>query len=149
MEIQLEKKTQQGIFVHEVYMKKTTINENLNLLKGCIVEKVSEQNDQLLIVFSNKTEVTASYWRVVSSGTRISNFDQNQKYGLQKEINAVEELGKIISGEALTAAFLEVDTGDLEFTMGNNKRLRLFNFTGYEVWEISFPDGSGEYSNYT
>jgi len=128
-------------------MKKTIINENLNSLKGCTVEKVTEENDQVLIVFSNKTEVTASYWRVISTETRISNFDQNQKYGLEKEIKAVEELGKIISGEQITTAILERDTGDLEFIMGN-KKLRLFNFTGYEVWEISFPDGTGEYSNY-
>jgi hypothetical protein len=24
----------------------------------------------------------------------------------------------------------------------------VFNFTGYEVWEIHFPDGTGEYSPY-
>ncbi len=23
-----------------------------------------------------------------------------------------------------------------------------FNFTGYEVWEFRFPDGTGELSNY-
>jgi hypothetical protein len=128
-------------------MKKTTINENLNSLKGSTIEKVTEENGQVSIVFSNKTKVTAAYWRVVRAGMRISNFDQDQKYGLQTEIKAVEELGKIISGEHITAANLEGDTGDLEFIMGD-KKLRLFNFTGYEVWEINFPDGTGEYSNY-
>lgn len=128
-------------------MKKRTINENLNLLKGCTVENIAEENNQVSIVFSNKTEVVASYWRAVSAGIRISSFDQNQKYGLAKEIKAVEELSKIISGETITDATLEEDTGDIELVMGA-KKLQIFNFTGYEVWEISFPDGTGEYSNY-
>ena len=25
---------------------------------------------------------------------------------------------------------------------------QVFNFTSYEVWEICFPNGTGEYSNY-
>jgi len=27
-------------------------------------------------------------------------------------------------------------------------KLQILNFTGYEIWEIRFPDGTGEYSNY-
>jgi hypothetical protein len=40
------------------------------------------------------------------------------------------------------------ETGDLLFNFTNDVKLQVLNFTGYEIWQISFPDGTGEYSNY-
>jgi hypothetical protein len=45
-------------------------------------------------------------------------------------------------------ARLDREIGDLFFEFVDNIKLQVFNFTGYEIWEISFPDGPGEYSNY-
>lgn len=39
-------------------------------------------------------------------------------------------------------------TGDLIFSFEPNVELQVFNLTGYEDWEIHFPDGTGEYSNF-
>ncbi len=40
------------------------------------------------------------------------------------------------------------ETGDLRFTISGEFILEAFNFTGYEIWELTFSDGTGEYSNY-
>jgi hypothetical protein len=45
-------------------------------------------------------------------------------------------------------AKLESESGDLLFEFSDNIKFRVFNFTGYEVREIRFFDGSGQYSNY-
>jgi hypothetical protein len=39
-------------------------------------------------------------------------------------------------------------TGDLHFRFGIEVTLHVFNFTGFEIWEVRFPDGTGELSNY-
>jgi hypothetical protein len=39
------------------------------------------------------------------------------------------------------------ETGDLVFEFSGGLKLQILNITGYEVWEIHFPDGTGDYSN--
>lgn len=39
-------------------------------------------------------------------------------------------------------------TGDLLFEFAENITLQVLNFTSYEIREIHFPNGTGEYSNY-
>jgi hypothetical protein len=36
----------------------------------------------------------------------------------------------------------------LVFDFDGGIALQVFNFTGYEIWEMHFPDGAVEYSNY-
>jgi hypothetical protein len=43
---------------------------------------------------------------------------------------------------------LDKETGDLLLQFSEDIKLQAFGFSSYEVWEISFPDGSGEYSNH-
>jgi hypothetical protein len=43
---------------------------------------------------------------------------------------------------------LDKETGDVLLQFTENKKLQILAFTGYEVWEISFPGGAGEHSNY-
>jgi hypothetical protein len=40
------------------------------------------------------------------------------------------------------------ETGDLLLTFTGDTKLRILNVTGYEIWEVRFPDGTGEYSNF-
>lgn len=40
------------------------------------------------------------------------------------------------------------ETGDLIFDFTGNIKLQVLNFTGYEIWEITFPNGTGELSNF-
>ena len=38
--------------------------------------------------------------------------------------------------------------GDLIVIFDETTKLQVLNLTGYEVWTIKFPDGTGQYSNY-
>jgi hypothetical protein len=101
------------------------------------------------LLFGNGSKLRADYWRIICEGKAgMSSFDHKQKYGLPAPINAIEELEEQLRDTTVTDARLDRETGDLLFQFANNIKLQVLNFTGYEVWEISFPDGSGEYSNY-
>ena len=89
------------------------------------------------------------YWRVIEGGkSTISSFDHRQKYGLPERIDAIKALGQVLNGKLVTSASADFETGDLRFEFGSDLRLQVFNFTGYEIWEMKFPDGTGQYSNY-
>jgi len=101
------------------------------------------------LLFGNGSRLRAEYWRVIENGKAgISSFDHNQQYGLPAPIDAIKQLQEQLQDKTVTDARLDGETGDLLFQFADNVKLQVFNFTGYEIWEISFPDGSGEYSNY-
>jgi hypothetical protein len=107
----------------------------------------SEVSVQLL--FANGTRLRADYWRVIKHGTAsTSSFDHERQYGLPAPIDAVEELKGHLADKVLIDARLEKQTGDLFFQFAGGIDFQVFNFTGYEVWEITFPDGTGECSNH-
>lgn len=102
------------------------------------------------LTFTNSTTLQANYWRVTKDGRElISSFDHRQKYGLPAPIDAIAELQKELQDKAVTEARIDRETGDLLFQFTENVKLQIFAFSGYEVWQIHFPDGTGEYSNYT
>jgi hypothetical protein len=78
----------------------------------------------------------------------LSSFDHGQQYGLPAKIDAFSQLEQLLHDKRVTDVLLEARTGDLLFEFAGDLELRVFNFTGYEVWEIHFPDGTGEYSPY-
>jgi hypothetical protein len=78
----------------------------------------------------------------------ISSFDHRQKYRLPSPIDAVETLKRELQGQTVTGVQFDEETGDLRFEFANNTKFQGLNFTGYEVWHISFPDRTGEYSNH-
>ncbi len=45
-------------------------------------------------------------------------------------------------------ASLNAETGDLLFVLDGDIRLQVFNFSGYEVWDFTSPDGSTVYSKH-
>ena len=101
------------------------------------------------LLFADGSRLRAEYWRVIQNGrASISSFDHKQKYGLPAEIDAIKELQHLLHEKILVAASLDVEAGDLNFEFSDNTRLQVLNFTGYEVWELRFPDGAVEYSNY-
>ncbi|MBL3677013.1 MAG: hypothetical protein JKP92_05855 [Alphaproteobacteria bacterium] len=103
----------------------------------------------VLIAFSDGTKLRANYWRMIKDGKeKLSSFDNNQKYGLPAPIDAKKELQYELNGESVLSARLDLETGDLHFEFSQTLKLSVFAFTGYEVWEIIFPDGIVEYSNY-
>jgi hypothetical protein len=103
----------------------------------------------LRLDFADGTWMQADYWRVMKDGSRkLSSFDHQQKYGLPAPIDAIDQLRGLIADADLTSATVDRGSGDLFFGFENGAKLQILNVTGYEVFEIRFPDGTGEYSNY-
>jgi hypothetical protein len=117
-------------------------------VKGELYE-TDPTNAAVAITFSEGTRLRTEYWRLIKSKKAyLSSFDHQQKYGLPAPIDAVDALKRELEGKALSCVRFDEETGDLQFEFANDSKFQALNFTGYEVWEISFPDGTGEYSNY-
>ncbi len=103
----------------------------------------------VLIEFSDGTQLRADYWRLIKDQKHfLSSFDHQQRYALPEAIDAVSELQQTLHDLRVIDARLDAETGDLIFRFSPHCTLQILNFTGYEVWEIHFQDGSGELSNY-
>jgi hypothetical protein len=103
----------------------------------------------IAISFSDGSRLRADYWRVVKEEkARLSSFDHRQKYGLPAPIDAIAEFVSLLDARRVKNARWDSRTGDLIFDFEPDLELHVFNFTGFEVWEIQFPNGTGEYSNY-
>jgi hypothetical protein len=101
------------------------------------------------LVFLDGTRLQAAYWRLIENGAAsYSSFDHQQNYGLPASIDAVEELRNRLSGRTVMEALHDQETGDLVFDFTGNTKLQILNVTGYEIWELRFPNGAVEYSNF-
>ena len=101
------------------------------------------------LVFADGTRLQAEYWRLIDNGrASVSSFDHQQKYGLLAVIDAVREIQEKLQSRMVVEALHDKETGDLLFKFTGDLKLQILNVTGYEVWEIEFPDGTGEYSNH-
>ena len=100
------------------------------------------------LTFVDGTRLQAEYWRLIeNSAASYSSFDHEQKYGLPAPIDAVEELQNRLAGLIMLEALHDQETGDLVFEFSGNTKLQILNVTGYEIWELKFPNGAVEYSN--
>ena len=103
----------------------------------------------LQLSFADGSKLRANYWRIIKdekAGT--SSFDHQQQYGLPAPIDAIKKLQEELQNKTVIDAHLDKETGDLVFHFTDGVKFQVFNFTGYEIWELTFPDGTGEYSNY-
>ena len=130
-------------------------NQSLSALAGTSVivsAAYSDQNSEDAFVqsnFSNESWLQAEYWRVIGGGEmRISNFDHRQKYGLTTPIDAIQELQVRLRDQRVIDVQIDEKTGDLIFQFTGEVKFQAFSFTGYEDWQIKFPNATGEYSNY-
>jgi hypothetical protein len=100
-------------------------------------------------LFGDGTKLQAEFWRLIEGGrASFSSFDHLQTYGLPAAIDAIKELRERLVGKVVAEALLDRETGDLLFKFTHDTKLQILNVTGYEVWEVRFPDGTVEYSNY-
>jgi hypothetical protein len=134
---------------------KNSFEQNLTGLRTASVaaaaDNIPDEGGTAAVVlnFSDGTVLKAQYWRLIRDGrAELSSFDHLQKYGLPAQIDAKEQLAKLLKGTICNDAQFDAATGDLTFLFGKTAKLQVFNFTGYEIWEIRFPDGTGELSNY-
>jgi hypothetical protein len=125
----------------------------LKLQNDTISILVNDTPDQegtahIIIKFADGTILKASYWRlIVDRKSRLSSFDHGTKYGLPQPIDAKAFLINSLDGKICQAVHFDEETADFVFDFEQNKKLQIFNFTSYEIWDILFPDGKGEYSN--
>jgi hypothetical protein len=108
-----------------------------------------EGTASVVMKFSDGTELKAAYWRLIQNGRALlSSFDHQKKYGLPTPIDAKEQMSGLLKGRICHDVQFDSATADLTLVFGEATKLQVFNFTGYEIWKIQFPDGTGEYSNY-
>ena len=131
-----------------------TLERSLLVLRSAPIEvrddDVPEDFGQanIIVVFGNRAVLRACYWRLIRDKYVISSFDHKQKYGLPAAIDAKQDLRSSLGNTILMEAMINRKSGDLHFAFADGATLEVFGFSAYEMWEISFPDGSGEYSNY-
>jgi hypothetical protein len=112
-------------------------------------EPDAEGSANIVVKFADGTVLKSSYWRLIQGGrTRLSSFEHQKKYGLPAPIDAKETISALLEGKICLRVHFDGQTADLTLVFGETTTLQVFNFTGYEVWHIRFPDGTGEYSNY-
>jgi hypothetical protein len=110
----------------------------------------AEGTAAVVVTFSDGTVLKANYWRLIQDGrAQLSSFDHQKKYGLPAPIDAKEQLSRLLEGKICNNVKFDGETADLVLLVGETTKLQVFNFTAYEIWEIQFPDGTGEYSNYS
>jgi hypothetical protein len=108
----------------------------------------SLEDGAVFLEFEDRTSLRSDYWRLIRDDKRlISSFDHKQKYGLPDPIDAITFLSRELDNQRITSATLDHRTGDLIFRFTHAVELQILNFTAYEIWEISFPNGAVEYSN--
>jgi hypothetical protein len=109
----------------------------------------AEGTAAVVVKFSDGTVLKARYWRLIQNGRALlSSFDHQKKYGLPAPIDAKEQISGLLEGKLCRDVQFDSETADLTLVFGETTKLQVFNFTAYEIWEIKFPDGTGEYSNY-
>jgi hypothetical protein len=100
------------------------------------------------ITFSDGTRLSAQFWRLIKDHKPlVSIFDHRQKYGLPAPVDAIQMLQLELAGNVIANAEI-LSTGDLRFRFDRDIELDVFNFTAFEIWELAFPDGTSELSNY-
>jgi hypothetical protein len=124
----------------------------LSGLKGNAVQVSANEaypGASVIVSFTNGSRLRAEYWRLIK-GRRpvLSSFDHEQQYGLPAPINAPRALCGELQGKLVLDAALDRATADLNFAFSGDLRFQVFNFTGYEIWQLTWPDGTGELSNY-
>lgn len=88
------------------------------------------------------------YWRIICDGNaHVTSFDHQQKYGLPAPIDAFAQMAEVLDGRTVREAKWNARTGNVVLSFESNVEMQLFNFTGYEDWEIHFSNGTDEYSN--
>ena len=109
----------------------------------------AEGTAAVVVKFSDGLVLKANYWRLIQDGRALlSSFDHQKKYGLPAPIDAKEQISSLLEGKICDDVQFDRETADLTLVFGETTKLQVFSFTAYEIWQIQFPDGTGEYSNY-
>jgi hypothetical protein len=95
------------------------------------------------------TKLDALFWRLTKGGRPlVSIFDHQQRYGLPAPVDAIGMLRDELVGQLIEEATMDQTTGDLHLCFPADVMFQVFNFTAFEIWDMKFPDGTGQLSNY-
>lgn len=140
----------EGLHIHG--MKSSPLKSRIGELKtqSLLAATMSDEDEDLRLQFSDGTQLRGTFWRLFRPGNFLaSSFDLGEIYGNEGATNSqirgtleYEVKSQIVKHAAFSPA------GDLMISLENGFEIQIFNFTGYEVWEIQFPDGTSEYSNF-
>lgn len=121
-----------------------------NLVNKKITSLTQESDSaNVCIAIEGGAKIYSSYWRLlIKKGERLSSFDHKQQYGLPAPINAVEELKNKVVGASINEIKYVEESDDIELSFLNNLKLQIFNFSGYEAWELALNKNESVYSNY-
>jgi hypothetical protein len=123
--------------------------------EGVEAEEYEEPGDEPIfsvgtsIRFIDGTRLRAQFWRLTKAGgPLVSIFDHRRRYGMPAPVDALRVIHDELAGKPVLDASMDERTGDLRFKFDEDVVLEVFNFTAFEIWELRFPDGTGELSNY-
>ncbi len=130
--------------------KLTAFEAGLSGLKDNTVQVTdNDEGASVILTFAGGATLRAEYWRLLKNSLAVvSSFDHQQKYGLPQPVDARQDLRKALEGRQVVEARLDRQTGDLLFAFSGRAHLQVFNLTGYEIWEMAFPGGAADHSNY-
>jgi hypothetical protein len=101
------------------------------------------------IEFTGGTTLQAQFWRLTKGGRPLASiFDHRQRYGQPEPIDAFRLMRDELVGKEVSDAVMDKTTGDLRFRFESGGDLEVFNFTAFEIWMVTFPDGTMELSNF-
>ena len=129
------------------------MSDNATKLKSLIGQTFTnlevESGASAYLFTANGIKVYISYWRLCSSNeSKVSSFDDKQKYGSATPIDSLKLLKEAILNIEISSIKLTDSFSDIEIKFTNNVIFQIFNFTGNEVWEVTFRDGTSILSNY-
>lgn len=123
--------------------------ESVNDLVGKSVVKIESCDGSIKMHLSDGVKISSTFWRLLGlQNERLSSFDDGMKYGLTSSVDSHRRLAEVVVGKALVTANFTLASGDLEFEFVGSLKLQIFNFSGNEVWEVEFAEGSGQLSNF-
>lgn len=130
-------------------------DESLANLRGAVVQAIPGPDyaepcrASVQLIFENGSRLRTQFWRITEPGRySLTSFDHQQKYGLPAPIDAIKEFQDRLQYRFVSDVRLREGTRDLVFDFAGGLRLEVFGLTGYEDWDIQFPDKTGEYSNH-
>jgi hypothetical protein len=131
-------------------MEKDSFRELPSLLGTKIIKVLRySESENFSFKISDGSSILASYWRLIKKGRScVTSFDEGQKYGLPQPIDSATKATEAVADLAIAQAKINKVTGDIEIEFSRGDRLQLFSFTSYEDWQINFPNGATELSNY-
>lgn len=100
------------------------------------------------LIFGDGSALEAHYWRIIKAGkASISSLTTNRNTVYQLSLMRLRNCKRNFRIEFAAGAKLDRRTGNL-LRFAGDIELQLFNLIGYGVWDVSFPDGTAQYSNF-